>query len=135
MLKRSPLKRTKNKTKLLKSKAWSVFSKWIRERDNYTCFTCGKHETGRGMHAGHYVSRRHNSTLFDERNVNAQCAYCNLYLAGNIPVYALKLKDKYGDDILEELVRLSREIKQYTEKDYEEIITKYKDYGQPRETD
>ena len=32
----------KNKTiSELKKDAWKIFSKWIRERDNYTCQICG----------------------------------------------------------------------------------------------
>jgi len=35
----------------LKKALWTVFSKWIRQRDKFICYTCGKP----GNHAGHYV--------------------------------------------------------------------------------
>lgn len=110
----------------LKKEAWVIFSKWIRVRDNYTCVTCGKQGEGSFMHAGHYISRKHNSTLFDERNVNAQCMNCNLWGYGNMGVYTLFLQEKYGPGIIEELTKKSREIKQWLPSELEEIKVKYK---------
>ena len=46
-MKRTPLKRKPFKRKKsLKGEAWKVFSRWIRERDKYTCFTCNKQAFG-----------------------------------------------------------------------------------------
>ena len=122
----SPKKKRKSSLSSLKKKAWTVFSAWIRKRDGGICITCGKKVSGRNYHAGHFISRRHNATLFDERNVNGQCAYCNLYLAGNVPEYSIKIREKWGEGIVEELVAKSHEIKQFTHKELEEIIEKYK---------
>lgn len=131
-MKRSYLKRktplrkhSKNKISVLKRKAWNAFSLWIRERDNYTCITCGKYGKSSFMNAGHYISRRHNATLFDERNSNAQCMNCNLWGYGNMGVYTLKLQEKYGKGIIKELTKKSQQIKQFTEKELEEILKKY----------
>ncbi len=77
------------------------------------------------MQAGHYISRRFNSTLFDERNVNSQCMNCNLHKGGNIGVYTLKLQEKYGDGIIKELTGKSLEIKQWTVQELEELKEKY----------
>ena len=63
--------REKSVSYWIQKKAWPVFSKWIRERDKYTCITCGKIGTGSFMHAGHYISRKFKATMFDERNVHA----------------------------------------------------------------
>ena len=126
-MRKSPLrKHSKNKISVLKRRAWNVFSKWIRERDKYTCFTCGKKGKGSFMHSGHYISRKNMATFFDERNTNAQCMNCNIWGYGNMGVYTLKLQEKYGVGIIKELTKKSREIKQYKEKDYLEIIKKYK---------
>ena len=125
-MKRSPLrKHSKNKISVLKRKAWKVFSLWIRERDDWRCFTCGRGGIGSFMNAGHYISRRHNATLFDERNVHAQCMNCNLWGYGNMGVYTLKLQKKYGSGIIKELTKKSRQIKQFTEKELLEVIKKY----------
>lgn len=112
----------------LKKKAWVVFSKWIRKRDKYICFTCGTSytpEEAYKIHAGHFITRSHNSTLFNERNVNAQCYACNIMKRGNAGVYAFRLMKKYGDGVVGELVKESQKIKQFTPKELEEIIQKY----------
>lgn len=108
-----------------KAKAWTNFSKWIRERDKYICITCGKKGKGRFMHAGHYISRKHNATLFNERNVHAQCMNCNMWGYGNMGVYTLKIQEKYGDGIIKELTEESKKVHQWTIKELEEIAKKY----------
>ena len=118
----------KNKTiRELKKDAWKIFSKWIRKRDNYVCFTCGKKgdKSMRGMHAGHFISRRHNATLFNEKNVNSQCMYCNMYDYGASGKYAQNLIKKYGVGIIDELVAESKKIKKWTKEELELIIKKY----------
>ena len=123
-MKRTPLrKKSKNPRLVLKRKAWETFSKWIRNRDNWTCFTCDKYDKSQYMHAGHYV---HKDCLdFDERNINSQCAGCNTYRHGNLNVYASRLEEKYGHGILQELEKLGREYRAFTKKELEEIIKKY----------
>ena len=49
------MKYTIKQRKALKKKAWVIFSKWIRERDNYTCITCGKSAPEVHIHAGHLL--------------------------------------------------------------------------------
>lgn len=83
----------------LEQKLDRVFSKFIRKRDNYKCVTCGK----AGNEAGHYEKRSHRSTRWDEINVNCQCTACNKYRGGNLANYALFLRRKYGEDILEKI--------------------------------
>lgn len=125
--KKTRLKKS-GKSKLSKAKreAWQVFSKWIRNRDKDVCITCNKDMTGsRASQAGHYISRRFNATLFDERNVNSQCMYCNMYKAGNIGVYTLKLIEKYGENIIKELTEKSQELKQWTVEELEGLKEKY----------
>lgn len=109
----------------IEKKAWPVFSKWIRERDKYICITCGKIGSGSFMNAGHYISRKHKATIFDERNVHAQCINCNRWGYGNIGVYTLKLQQLYGEGIIRELAQKSIGIKQWTIPELEEIIKKY----------
>jgi hypothetical protein len=79
-----------------KKKLWEVFSLYIRQRDNFTCFTCGRKGEGGGMHAGHFIPKSVGGIdlYFNEENVNAQCYNCNINLGGNQYVYGLKLGDK-----------------------------------------
>ena len=123
--------RKKKTTAKLKKEVWTIFSKWIRTRDNYKCFTCGTkypEDEGWKIHAGHFITRMHNSTLFDERNVNAQCYACNIIKRGNAGIYAARLMEKYGEGIINELVKKSQEIKQFTPTELEDMKIRYQAY-------
>jgi 5-methylcytosine-specific restriction endonuclease McrA len=118
MKKRSLKKKTPGK---LKKDLWKVFSLFIRQRDNFTCFTCGRKGEGGGMHAGHFISKAVGglALYFHEENVHAQCYHCNINLGGNQYEYSKRL----GAEKSEELYRL----KQTIVKDfpYDELIEKY----------
>ena len=125
----------KNKTiSQLKAEADKSFSIFIRERDGYECITCGRKSRDeteyRYFHAGHYISRSHLILRYDERNVSCQCYGCNIGKSGNYPVYALKMIEKHGDNILfelDEIIKKSqKEIKKYGKEFYQSIIDKYK---------
>lgn len=80
----------------LKKELWKVFSEFIRKRDMFTCFTCGRIGTSSGIHAGHFISKAVGglSLYFNEDNVHAQCYHCNINLGGNSYVYGKRLGDK-----------------------------------------
>jgi hypothetical protein len=109
-----------------KKKAWSVFSKWVRVRDNWTCITCGKQEQGPGMHGGHFIPGRHNAVLFHEKNVHAQCYWCNMRLKGNPIKYFRAMQQRYGDEVIAQLEALDKTEKQFTREELQAIIEKYK---------
>lgn len=132
-LKRSkPLRKKRKGTS--KHKAWTVFSLFIRRRDAdvngmAACISCGtvKHYTEGDC--GHYVPKSVSLVLrFNETNNNFQCRSCNLFRHGNLTAYALALKKKYGDNILEELDEIRRNNQGFkiSEADYEEIYNRYK---------
>lgn len=112
-----------------KKLAWTEFSKYIRARDKYTCYTCLKDYSGnitRSLHAGHFISRRMNSTLFDEMNVHAQCMFCNMYNYGSTGAYAERLIKDYGMEEFQKLLKRGRESKQFTREELKEIANTYK---------
>ena len=114
----------------LKKKVWTVFSKWIRLRDNYKCYTCGKQmaEGDPGCHAGHYVPQSKGNRLrFDERNVHAQCLSCNSFNRGNLSSYALRLEKEYGPGILQEFDSIKNECKKFTKDELQEMLADYKE--------
>ena len=93
-----------------------VFQTFIRYRDDFTCITCGK-KYPRGertqLHAGHFVSRGVYATRWDEENVNAQCAGCNLKQSiGDVEVihrYEVALDWKYGRGTVTRLLEKKHE--------------------------
>ena len=102
----------KESMKYLRDTAWKLFSKVVREEEHYICFTCGKNlqDDKSKCHAGHYVPRGKVSALrYDRKNVHAQCINCNMYLSGNLSVYAIKLEEKYGFGILQEFDKIREE--------------------------
>ena len=92
-----------------------VFSEYIRRRDAdenglIRCISCGKIVHWKDADAGHYINRRHNSTRYDEKNVNAQCRSCNRFDEGNIQGYRKGLIAKYGEKAVELLEIKKRNI-------------------------
>src|SRR5574343_472919 len=109
-MKRSPLKRRSSKpTKALRKKAWSVFALWVKNRDKWTCITCGKRypKGSPQMNAGHF---KHKDCLdFDERNINAQCARCNKWGHGRLDIYGDRLREKWGASVTLHLEQQSKQ--------------------------
>jgi len=84
------------------------FSKFIRLRDAneegiIRCISCRKPVHWKKCDAGHFMKRQHMAVRFDEKNVNAQCKYCNNFEQGNDINYAIGLEKKYGPGIIEKL--------------------------------
>jgi hypothetical protein len=104
----------------------TIFSKYIRARDNYTCYTCRKQLEPRYSQAGHFNSRMHHSTRFDERNVHAQCYACNVMMHGNALEYAKRLLEDYGQEVIDDLWKKKHETKHWSAKELQELIDVYK---------
>ena len=60
------------------------------------CISCGKASAWNACDAGHYLSRRFNSTAFSKNNCWTQCVHCNQYLSGNQSEYRKALVSKIG---------------------------------------
>jgi len=105
-----------------------IFSQWVRlskadSRGFCTCVTCGKQghwKTG-GIQAGHFMSRKHYSTRWDENNVHPQCVACNVYRAGEQYKYSLYL----GKNLSDELYEASRKTVKFTNIELQEMILHY----------
>ena len=110
----------------LKKELDKVFSLYIRQRDNFICFTCGLRGNKRNIQNGHFVPRQYNATRYDERNCNAQCFADNMFYNGQPTEYALRLQEKYGDGIVKELNDLRKKIKQFTVQELQSMIELYK---------
>ena len=114
------------RSKLVKKLA-NIFSQYIRlgnsKNGNCTCVTCGKVGDWKngGMQAGHFMSRKHYSTRWDERNVKPQCVGCNMFKAGEQYKFSLYLGGKLSEELLEE----SRKIRKFTSDELEEMVIHY----------
>lgn len=105
-----------------------VFSQYVRlsnadSRGFCTCVTCGKQghwKTG-GIQAGHFISRKHYSTRWNEDNVKPQCVACNVYRAGEQYKYSLYL----GHNLSDELYQKSQKITKFTNVELQEMIDHY----------
>ncbi len=75
------------------------------------------------MQAGHFQSRGHHGTRFDERNVAMQCVHCNCFRDGAGPDYFRFMQDKYGDDVIDEIRK--NKLKCFTAWELEEDIKHY----------
>lgn len=106
------------------------FSIYIRKRfmidGKATCFTCDKIDDWNKMQCGHFQSRKHYATRWDEINCQVQCVGCNVYKYGEQFRFGIHLNQIYGTGVAEELLQKARsEIKI---KDFEliDMIESYK---------
>ena len=135
MNRRKPLRKKARKKSLssYKNKLWGIFSQYIRRRNAdaegaVACFTCGRWDHYKNMDAGHYIARSLGlATYFHEQSVQVQCTACNRFRHGNLTQFAIKLREKYGDGILEELDSLRRQIRKISAREYENLINEYQD--------
>lgn len=116
----------------LKKELDKWFSLFIRLRDadsngNVVCFTCGviKHYKS-GMQCGHFQSRRHLATRFDELNCQPQCVKCNMFEQGEQFKFHIKLNAKYGEGTSLDLQKKAMRTVKFTREDYNEKISYYK---------
>jgi len=116
-----------------KKKAWDSFSKWVRQNGSIAgfneCVTCGRKKPWKELHAGHFIPGRHNSVLFDERNVHPQCYACNVVLGGNGPKYQRYMKSKYGQKVIDELEELDRQNRPMKVYEFLELADRYGKVG------
>ena len=113
------------RSKLVK-KLDTVFSQYIRlsnaDNNGYcTCITCNKTFFYKEIQAGHFMSRKHYSIRWDERNVKPQCKSCNVFRWGEQYKYSLYL----GNNLSKKLLDESRELRKFTNIELEEMIADY----------
>ena len=114
------------RSKLVK-KLDTVFSQYIRLKDSVNdiaeCITCNKQDHWKKLQAGHFQSRKHYSTRWDEDNVKVQCSACNVFRYGEQYKFSIYL----GKKLSEELLHKSREIVKFTDVELLEMIEYYKE--------
>ena len=107
-----------------------VFSEFIRRRyaknDISTCVTCGKSDHWKKLQNGHFQSRKHYSTRWDEDNCQVQCSGCNVFRWGEQYKFSQWLDDNKGKGTSERLADKARGVIKYSTYDLEQMIDKYK---------
>jgi hypothetical protein len=115
--------------KSLVEKLDKVFSIYIRQRyavnEIAECYTCGKKDHWKKLQAGHFASRRHYSTRWDENNVQVQCYGCNIANQGMQFEFGKKLCLQFDNNFADELMIKSKQICKFTDVELEEKINYY----------
>ena len=116
--------------KTLVNKADKVFSEYIRRRyadDNGVteCFTCGKKDHWKKLQCGHFQSRKHYATRWNEENCQVQCAGCNVFRYGEQYTFGRNLDINIREGLAEELNILSNKIVKYDNHDLMSLIEYY----------
>jgi hypothetical protein len=111
--------------KTIITKLDNIFSQYIRLRYSKNeiseCVTCGKQDHWKKLQAGHFVSRKHYATRWDEDNVQVQCSGCNVFRYGEQYLFSKYL----GVDLSEELLMKSRKIQKFSDSELLDMIELY----------
>jgi 5-methylcytosine-specific restriction endonuclease McrA len=111
--------------KTIITKLDNIFSQYIRLRYSKNeiseCVTCGKQDHWKKLQAGHFISRKHYATRWDEDNVQVQCSGCNVFRYGEQYLFSKYL----GVDLSEELLIKSRKIQKFSDNELLEMIELY----------
>ena len=108
-----------------------VFSKYIRLRDAmpsgmFRCISCGKIKPIEQADCGHFHSRTHMSTRFDEDNCHAECRYCNRFSADHLIGYRENLIKKIGGQRYQLLEVKAHETRKWSHFELEQLAKYYK---------
>ena len=119
-----PSNKKVSRSKLVK-KLDTIFSQYIRLKNSVdekaTCFTCGKVDHWKKLQNGHFQSRKHYSTRWDEVNCQVQCAGCNVFKYGE----QYKFSKYLGETLADALLVKSRQIQKFTDADLIDLIELY----------
>ena len=109
-----------------------LFQRLVRlravERDGkLTCCSCGKRDfPGKHFDAGHWIGRSSKATIFSPMNCHPQCHACNRFGAGPVKAnYDEFMRRVWGQEVMDELIRLSNTPKQWTRDELAELYVGY----------
>lgn len=130
-------KRKKSARATLLKKADMLFSKVVRLRHAnahgyVACYTCGDvyyWRDGLRINCGHYVSRKHHATRYDEDNTRPQCVACNKYGRLHGPGESVTFREHLiaeGVDA-DAVTERAREVKHWTELELQKLCQKLSD--------
>ena len=108
----------------------AVFSQYIRckyakKEGIVVCFTSGKKIEWTKIQNGHFIPRANLGTRWLEANCKPQSEHDNVFLSGNLDVYAKKL-DKERPGTVEYLQELARQVAKPTKDELKSLIIEYR---------
>lgn len=108
-----------------------IFSTYIRLRDvmpnGYVrCISCGKIKRFEDVDCGHFHSRRHMATRFDEDNCHAECKYCNRFSSDHLIGYERNLIQRIGQQRFDLLNARAHSSCHWLDSELEDKISHYK---------
>lgn len=108
------------------------FSLFIRLRDSrafghkaFRCISCGQIKPFAKADCGHYYSRKHMATRFDEDNAHSECSSCNRFSADHLIGYRENLIKKIGQQRFDMLTWKHNQTKHWSEFELKELIKYY----------
>lgn len=129
---KSGIKERKPSTAALVRKLDKIFSLYIRLRDSaaynyqfFRCISCGQIKPFEQMDCGHFISRTHQATRFDEENAHGECRFCNRFSADHIIAYQRNLEAKIGKDRVDMLLARGRITKKWSAFELQLLIKHY----------
>lgn len=78
------------------------------------------------LQCGHFMPRRYLNTRWHPVNCWPQCNDCNVVKHGNLKIYEQKLRARFGDEAIDELIALARSTEKTTEEDIIAVINRWK---------
>lgn len=105
-----------------------LFNTWVRNRDaGKPCISCGQSLEGKKYDAGHlWPVKPYYGIRFDPDNVHAQCVHCNQHKDGNQAEYMIRLKERIGEQRVEELNKRRHQTFKISIPEIAELIMYYK---------
>lgn len=115
----------------LKKELDGIFSAFIRLRDadnsgTVTCFVTGERIFWKDADAAHWIVRAKMATRYDERNVHACSIDSNRFDPDHTQVYSVRLSERYGEGIADELISKASGLQKFTRPEMEGMIMNYK---------
>ena len=125
--------KVRKKTDLV-AKLDKAFSRYVRLRDAmpggcFRCISCGQIKPYEQADCGHYHSRRHMSTRWDEDNAHAECRACNRFRADHMIGYRENLIAKIGQMRFDKLAWKAAQTRKWSDFELIELTKYYKVLG------
>jgi hypothetical protein len=111
--------------KQLVKKLDTVFSLFIRNRDDYKCCVCGATKETAVIQCGHLITRSNFATRWDEKNCYAQCSGCNMAHEYHPEMMTHFFVNKFGVEEYNKLVIRSQKPPKFSHEDLIYMIKFY----------